>query len=189
MYLFADFSQRHHKAFNLSIPFWHWSSLVVTIGCLGYLPKYHWSHFGSLSASLITPLLLVGLGAYHSPTASVLLVVGSCLLAWGALIHIHQHGTESDHDASAIVIDEVAGSALAALAIPTMMHLMGTHTVADAILCALLIGWMFRFFDLCKPYPAHVMDALWHHPFSVVADDLVAGVYAGLACIAFAAII
>ncbi|MFZ2587597.1 MAG: phosphatidylglycerophosphatase A [Alphaproteobacteria bacterium] len=187
MRLFADFSKRHHKSFNLSLSPLHWSSLIVSVGNIGYLPKYHWSHFGALSMSILPPLVLVGVGAHHNPLASLLVLVGSCLMAYAALIHIHTHGVDTDHDASAIVVDELAGSSMAALAIPTMMHLMGTHTVFDAILCALLVGWLFRFFDIAKPAPANQMDALWHHPFSVMADDLVAGFYAALLGIGFAA--
>ena len=39
----------------------------------------------------------------------------------------------------------------------------------------------FRFFDILKPWPASAIDVKWHHPFAVIADDLMAGIYAGLA--------
>ncbi|MCP5405805.1 MAG: phosphatidylglycerophosphatase A [Pseudomonadaceae bacterium] len=178
---------RKNKSFALSVPKWHWSSLIVTIGNMGYLPKYEWSHWGSLSMSILPPLALVLLGGHVSVLPTVIAIILSCALANHALHHIAARGVESDHDASAIVIDEVAGSSVAMLAVPIMLPLLGWEpTLHNGLVCALFVGWVFRFFDIYKPFPANVFDTVWHHPFAVMADDLVAGFYAALVGVAFA---
>jgi phosphatidylglycerophosphatase A len=40
---------------------------------------------------------------------------------------------------------------------------------------------LFRIFDIVKPFPAGLIDRRVHGGAGVVGDDLVAGVYAGLA--------
>lgn len=72
------------------------------------------------------------------------------------------------HDSSQIVIDEVAGLLV------TMMWLPMTWQsfVAGFIL--------FRFFDILKPYPISYLDKKIQGGVGVVADDLLAGVFASL---------
>lgn len=69
------------------------------------------------------------------------------------------------HDAGRIVIDEIVGIQLAlTLAAPTLLG------VASAFV-------LFRFFDIVKPFPA---GRAQHLPrgYGVVADDVIAGIYA-----------
>lgn len=182
--------RRASKARHLSVPFHHWSSLVCTVGGMGYLPKYEWGHIGTMLAGLATPLLLVLVGGQESVLPSILLVILSCALGNHALHYIHHHGVDADHDSSAIVADEVAGSATAMLAVPAMLPLLGWEpTLANGLLCAFFIGWLFRLFDIMKPFPANHFDTVWHHPFSVMADDVVAGFYAALVGIVFAILV
>jgi phosphatidylglycerophosphatase A len=72
------------------------------------------------------------------------------------------------HDAKRIVIDEGAGMAMTLLAQPAGWE-------------AALIGFFaFRVFDVLKPFPGRRAEKL-PGGFGVVADDLLAGVYAHLA--------
>ena len=73
-----------------------------------------------------------------------------------------------DPDPGSVVIDEIAGMLLAATGIP-----WGVGPV-------LLLFLLFRGFDIFKFGPAAWLDARRGAVY-VVADDLVAGVYAGLA--------
>lgn len=69
-------------------------------------------------------------------------------------------------DPKVIVIDEVAGFLV------TMAFLPLSH----------LTFWLglafFRFFDIAKPFPIRRLDREWRGGLGVVADDLVAGLYA-----------
>lgn len=73
------------------------------------------------------------------------------------------------HDHSKIVIDEVAGLAVAGVFLPATW------------LAAALAFFLFRAFDVWKPWPARVFDEAVDGGLGVVGDDLVAGAYAGLA--------
>lgn len=73
------------------------------------------------------------------------------------------------HDDSSIVWDEVVGMMITMLAVP-----MNWHT--------LLIGFiLFRIFDIAKPWPISYLDKHVHGGFGIMADDVLAGVFA-LAC-------
>ena len=72
------------------------------------------------------------------------------------------------HDARRIVIDEVVGMAA------TLFWLPAGFEVAVAGFLA------FRFFDILKPFPVSRAERL-PGGYGVVADDLLAGVYANLA--------
>ena len=70
-------------------------------------------------------------------------------------------------DPAAIVIDEVAGMALAVLAFPLTLP-------------TLAVGFLlFRLFDVTKPFPARASQGA-RGGFGVMVDDLIAGVYAAI---------
>jgi phosphatidylglycerophosphatase A len=70
-------------------------------------------------------------------------------------------------DPSYIVIDELAG----------MFAAMAGHKIT---LLSLFIGFiLFRFFDIIKPYPIKHFERL-KGGYGVVADDIVAGIFANL---------
>jgi phosphatidylglycerophosphatase A len=71
-------------------------------------------------------------------------------------------------DAQCIVIDEIAGLQWSLLMItPTALH-------------AALGFVLFRLFDIAKPFPARLFQERLPGGCGVVADDLVAGVYANV---------
>lgn len=73
-----------------------------------------------------------------------------------------------DHDAGYIVIDEVAGIWL------TLMAAVFNP------LSILLAFFLFRLFDIVKPWPCNWLDQKLTGPGSVMLDDLMAGFYAAL---------
>lgn len=68
-------------------------------------------------------------------------------------------------DPGVIVIDEVAGMMVSVLLLPRTL---------GVLLCAF---FLFRLFDIWKPFPAGEAQAL-RGGFGVMVDDLIAGVYA-----------
>jgi phosphatidylglycerophosphatase A len=139
---------------------------VATAGGLGYAPVAPGT-FGSLVGIPLVPLLAsvddrVGRFAY-----GVLVVLLLAAAVWAAgradeMLPGHDHGR--------IVIDEVAGMIVGSLFVPA--------TWAAAV----LLFALFRLFDVVKPYPANRIDRDLPGGLGVVADDLVAGIYAGVAC-------
>ena len=68
-------------------------------------------------------------------------------------------------DPGLIVIDEVAGMMVSVALVPRSI---------PVLICAF---FLFRLFDIWKPFPAHEAQAL-HGGAGVMVDDLIAGVYA-----------
>ena len=134
-----------------------WRAVASGFGT-GYLP-FMPGTFGSL---LALPLWYLGGGfgiAHFAMLAAVLM-----LSVPAARVEMAETG---EKDPSSVVIDEVAGMLLAATGIP-----WGWKPV-------LLLFLLFRFFDIVKIGPAAWADERKGAAY-VVADDLVAGVYAHL---------
>jgi phosphatidylglycerophosphatase A len=100
-------------------------------------------------------------------SAVLILLLAFCLLGtWAAERSISLLGTDDPHEA---VVDEVMGQIITFLFIP--FALSWPLIVAGFVL--------FRIFDIWKPYP---IDHLQDLPggLGICADDIVAGVYAGI---------
>jgi phosphatidylglycerophosphatase A len=70
-------------------------------------------------------------------------------------------------DPAPVIIDEVAGQMLSLVATGAM----GLHA---------LVGFaLFRLFDITKPWPVRQCEA-WHGGVGIMADDLMAGLYANI---------
>ena len=78
-------------------------------------------------------------------------------------------------DPGKVVIDEVAGQLIA------LLPLALTRISIPLVIIAFVL---FRFFDIVKPYPARKFESL-HGGLGIMADDLVAGLYAYLGVILF----
>jgi phosphatidylglycerophosphatase A len=95
-------------------------------------------------------------------TVVVLLLAGT----WAAGVCGARYG---EHDDGRIVVDEVVGQLIALATFPASPGW-------------LLAGFLlFRLFDIAKPFPARRIDRAWRSAGGVMADDVVAGVYANVA--------
>lgn len=133
---------------------------VATAGGIGYLPVAPGT-LGSLLVLPVVPWIAAG-----PPLAVALGVVAVTALAvWAAALA--EDGFDV-HDDGRVVIDEVAGMVVMASLVPTGWR-------------AALLGFVaFRLFDVWKPPPIGWLDRRVGGGVGVVADDLLAGVYAGL---------
>jgi len=117
---------------------------------------------GSVPGALLSLGLATAGGAWASlagfavVTAIGFWVSGHAALRFGA------------RDPRPIVVDEIAGQMLSLLLVPP--------TTATIVLGFFL----FRIFDVWKPYPARRLESL-PGAWGIMADDLAAGVYANLA--------
>ncbi len=122
-----------------------------TIGTLAILPFLYW--IGKFNAPFLfyIPLLLVATGL-------------SCFIA-----EVVQKNTPI-HDPGWIVMDEVLGMTTAWLFSkePDALHLV-------------ILFFFFRFFDIVKIWPASFFDKKVKHGMGVIFDDIVSGIYAGIA--------
>ena len=131
--------------------------LIATGGYVGYLP---WAPgtFGSLLGFLLLWPLEPG---------TVQILVTLLLIGVGIVVAGRAAAVMGSQDPPAIVIDEIAGIALATALLPN--HLL--ERVGAFVL--------FRIFDVAKPIPARWAERL-PGGLGIVGDDLVAGLYANL---------
>jgi phosphatidylglycerophosphatase A len=131
--------------------------LVATVGGLGFLPK------GSALAALVGGAAAALLSSSGWTWVGL---AGATAVGIAATSRVHRACGVSDP--IEISVDEVAGAWLAV----AIAGVSGWACLAPVAL--------FGAFDFLKPWPANRLDA-WHGGFGVMGDDLVAGLYAGLA--------
>ncbi len=130
---------------------------------------------GSLPAALLWILLVLPLrSALPAAVLTGALAVFATLAGvWAAGEEAERRGAE---DPGPVVIDEVAGQWLTLLVAVPRLHL---ETPAG-VLAAAAAGFVaFRLFDVLKPWPVRRFERL-PGGLGIMADDLVAAVYAGL---------
>lgn len=138
--------------------------LIATAGGVGYSPVAS----GTFGTVVALPLVvwLAGLWTQSAAGYAVAVALVIAIAIWSAGAADDALG---EHDSGKIVIDEVAGMVVAGMFLPAGWK-------------ALALGFaLFRLFDIVKPFPAGYFDRDVGGGFGVVADDLVAGVYAGVA--------
>jgi phosphatidylglycerophosphatase A len=96
---------------------------------------------------------------------SVWQIVITFFIIAGGIITGNKVDAEWGKDSSKVVIDEVAGMAIALLFVP--------HKIAYAVIALIL----FRFFDIVKPLGIRALEK-WPGGWGVMADDVLAGLYA-----------
>ena len=79
-------------------------------------------------------------------------------------------------DARQIVIDEVIGQSIPILFIEYIAYLKTQSFGADLYLY-IASFFLFRFFDILKPFPIRYFDKNYKNSFGILFDDVLAGVY------------
>jgi phosphatidylglycerophosphatase A len=131
---------------------------IATVFGVGYAPAAPGT-FGS-AAGLIVWWLLPASTTIQAAAIVVMFIVGS----WAGSVAERHFGRS---DPGQVVIDEVMG-----MLITLFMNPVGWVGVLAAF-------FLFRIFDVIKPYPANRLEKL-HGGIGVMADDAMAAVYANL---------
>ena len=79
-------------------------------------------------------------------------------------------------DARQIVIDEVIGQSIPILFIEYIAYLKTQSFGADLYLY-IASFFLFRFFDILKPFPIRYFDQNYKNSFGILFDDVLAGIY------------
>ncbi len=146
-----------------ALPFFHPVTLIATWFGSG-LAKFAPGTAGSLAA-LPCAAGLVWLGG---PWA--LLLAAATAFVVGLWASPRYASASGQSDPGPVVIDEVAGQWLTLLPVALDLRLYPVAFIA------------FRFFDIAKPWPAGWMDRHLKGGLGIMADDIVAGLYAAVLC-------
>ena len=149
--------------------------LLTSCFGLGWLPIAPGS-WGSLPSAIIFGLVyyLGGSGALAASLMVALIAAGSVVCVKFSHVAVAATGNE---DPNEVVADEIAGQALTFLAMPLMM----ADVSGGQIVSIVVLGYfLFRLFDTVKPWPSYRLEEL-PAGWGILADDLMAGVYAGIA--------
>lgn len=133
------------------------SKYTVSLCGVGFL-KPASGTWGTLATMPIAYMLAV----QFSPLSLFFASFVVFMVGWIATAIYEKHNKK--HDAGEVVIDEMAGMFLTLVLIPVDMVLYG------------VAFFVFRFFDIVKPFPIRTIDRQ-KTPFSVMLDDVVAGIY------------
>lgn len=137
-----------------------YAALAFSTWGVGYLPLMPGT-FGSL----------VGIGVFLLLGSLVLQVAGVILVTtFGIWAASRTEQILRLKDPGKVVVDEVAGQMIALLPLPVFG--LGRWWIIVSFT-------LFRLFDIFKPYPARRFEAL-RSGLGIMADDLVAGLYAAL---------
>lgn len=132
---------------------------VATGAGSGYAPVASGTVGSLVGIALYLPLVWLG-----QPALLIGLLVTIAVGTWAAS---RAEVIFDSHDDGRITVDEVAGQLLALLFLP-----VAPLAIATGFL-------LFRLFDIVKPWPARQAEGL-PSGIGVMADDLVAGLYANL---------
>lgn len=137
------------------------STVIASVFGIGYFPFAS----GTVASAVAVPLaalILLHSGAIFLAAASL---IAFALGVWACGDHVRATGRE---DPSECVIDEVAGQWLACAFAP--LSLPGLA----------LAFFLFRLFDIWKPWPVGWADRELPGGLGVMADDMIAGLMAGM---------
>jgi phosphatidylglycerophosphatase A len=149
--------------------------LIATVGGLGDRLPAPGTTAGSLPATLLWSVLaLVVDGPWQLAAVTVALTAAATAVGvWAAGL---EGARRSVDDPGPVVIDEVAGQWLCFLVALPLAALGG---VRDVAMFATGGFFLFRFFDVVKPWPVRPLERL-PGGIGIVADDLAAGALAGM---------
>jgi phosphatidylglycerophosphatase A len=140
----------------------HTARFIATVGGLGYLRPGPGT-YASIAAVLCW--LAASRSLFDHALTIATLVTVLVLTHVGVRVSTRVARDANQEDPQFIVLDEFAGQIIALIALrPTILH-------------AVIALVAFRLFDITKPWPVRSLENL-PDGFGIMADDLMAGVYA-----------
>lgn len=154
------------------------SEMLLTTGGLGHMRPASGT-WGSLPPVIIAyALILVGIGPGDELAWVYFLVLALiCIIYSGACVLLgHEAEAKWGKDPSEVVADETAGQCLTLMFIPAGICNCPLTTMG-AVLGAF---FLFRAFDILKPWPAGAMQKI-AGGWGILLDDIFAGIMGGIA--------
>ena len=152
--------------------------LFVT--CFG-IGSFRFAH--GTFASLATTVFLFSLFHILNLSSNIILFFLVIIFVYSFYAVSYFIKDKENKDPKEVVIDEFIGQS-----IPIFLYEISHGTVKEypeVILYYIYIFFLFRFFDIKKPFPVNFFDRKFKNSFGVILDDVVAGLYVVLTLIIF----
>jgi len=154
------------------------NSLLVTMFGLGKV-KFMPGTFGSLATVIFLFYLF-----HQLNISSNIILTGWIIIFIYSFYAVSTHTRDNKNkDPAEIIIDEFLGQS-----IPIYLYEMAhgvTKNPQESVLFYFYIFFLFRYFDITKPFPANYLDKNFKNSLGVILDDVVAGLYVVLTLIIF----
>lgn len=132
---------------------------IATLGFIGYLP-FAPGTLGTICA-LIVIIILKPSVALHALITLIIIPVG--------IISAHRAETLiNEKDSRHIIVDEFCGYFFSLLLIPF------------SLISAVTAFFLFRFFDILKPFPIRTLESSLSGGIGIMADDIMAAIYTNI---------
>ena len=145
--------------------------LFLTMCSIGY-SKYA----PGTVASFITSIMFI---FFYNLQVNILILALSVGLIFIYSVHAIDYSKNffEEIDSKEIVIDEFVGQSIPLL---TVYNFLQKNDIGSFVLYTLLAFFLFRLFDIFKPYPIYKIDENIKNGFGVMFDDVLAGVYSSV---------
>ena len=119
--------------------------------------------------------------------ADIFLILLLFILGWIS-IGVYINKNKEIKDPKEVIIDEVVGQLIALAVCHTFVNILTSYSFKGKneylqLLLHASCFLFFRIFDILKPWPISWIDQKYTNPLGIIADDMLAGVVAGLACV------
>ncbi|MEK6689920.1 MAG: phosphatidylglycerophosphatase A [Nitrospirota bacterium] len=132
---------------------------IATVSYIGYFPV------APGTAGSLAGFLILWIADFTPLTLSIIILL---LFPLGVYVSKESEKIFLKRDSPRIVFDEVVGAFISVFLLPKKIEYI------------ILAFFIFRFFDIVKPYPIRKIDEKVKGGFGVMLDDVIAAVYTNL---------
>ena len=154
------------------------NSLFVTMFGLGKI-NFAPGTFGSMGTVIILFYLF-----HVFNVSSIIILIGLIIIFLYSFYAVSSYiKYNKDKDPGEIVIDEFLGQS-----IPIYLYEISHGTTKEseeAIIYYIVFFFLFRYFDIMKPFPVNFFDKNFKNSFGVIMDEICAGLYVVLTMVCF----
>ncbi len=130
---------------------------------------------GTLTSLSTLIILYISFEVFNFKNLNYILILYSIIFFYSFYAVMDSENEFENKDPRQIVIDEVLGQAMPIILI---VYLSSNNLISIPVEIYYLISFfLFRFFDIVKPFPVSYFDKQHKNFFGIIMDDIMAGLY------------